>query len=110
MFFLKPVVQFKSSNIDEDFKFLDKMIKENIILFKKTLELDDTVFILEDRFIQESSTEIVANTYSMLSNIYISLLLLYIKDEDKLLEYISNIVVKDLIDFGLKFNSNKKEK
>ena len=108
MFLTRTIIQFKVSTQEEDFKFLNVLINSAISNFKKTIELDGSKFVIEDTFIQETTSEIVSEVYSGLSERYKELMYLYINGEDYLLQYITNIVLPIIIDYALKFNSNNK--
>jgi hypothetical protein len=83
MFFTRIVTQFKVSSQEEDFKFLNVLISNSISNFKKTIELDGTKFAIEDNFIQLTTSEIVSEVYSNLSENYKELLYLYLNGEKR---------------------------
>ena len=93
----KPIIVLAKVDIVNDLKPLLYVINLYIDNYKFTLELDKSKLVLNDKEILDTTQEILTQTLQTLSDNYIDNVLCLYVDKNFFVEFITNIIVKEMI-------------
>ena len=92
-----------SFDMDKDMKYLFSLIAT--LLENERFKLDlHKKKILSDNDILEISNHVTSEVMQMIAPTYLDLLMKYIVDEDKVIQFVSLVVVKNTVQLGIQIN------